>query len=297
MKKRIITLFFVALLSLILTFSISFASVNDSHDLNTIENESDVIIPTETSTFIDKNGDLVVTKVVKEVDMIRSLQNMSDEELKDSGLSTENIRELRSLNIQPETKSAKASSSYGELTYSIRYHDYSYNKKANKTYISTTMAWSWSKKPKCIFTDIPATAIGSKFIARTSSSTGKVLGDAHVNYYRYGKKSTSYSGYHKIVENRNIVINKAGKGSYLKVSMLKLQKTGKYAGEYYALGGGITTKWVAQGKKTVVGMRANYGHSILSTSVGVTISESGGSISFSPKLTVKHGSDAYISRS
>lgn len=79
--------------------------------------------------------------------------------------------------------------------------------------------------------------------------------------------------------------------------MLKLQKTGKYAGEYYALGGGITTKWVAQGKKTVVGMRANYGHSILSTSIDVTISKSGGSISFSPNLIVKHGSDAYISRS
>ena len=78
---------------------------------------------------------------------------------------------------------------------------------------------------------------------------------------------------------------------------VKLQKSGNYSGEYYALGGGITTKWVAQGKKTVIGMRSNYGHSIITGSVSVSFSKDGGTITFSPKVRMQHGSNAYVSRS
>lgn len=292
MKSKFLSLILV-LLIIMSTCSVSFAASSDMSYNDTMECVNDLSIPAKTETSINEEGELTVTKVVNEGDMILALQRLTDDELRTSGYSDENIKELRAINVAPLTRAAKES--YGDVTYSIRYHDYSYDAKSKKTYISTTMAWTWSKTPKCIFKDIPAMTVGADFKARTSSS-GKVLNDAHVNYYRYGKKNSSYSGYKKIVEDHDIKTNKAGSGSYIKLSMMKLNLAGTHPGEYYALGGGITTKWVASGKKIVIPMSANYGHTIITADVSVTFGTTGKSITFTPAKKIMHGANAYLCR-
>ena len=229
----------------------------------------------------ERNSSNSVT--VSERDMILALQEKTDEELKASGYSTEDIDKLRRIDDNTVLKEAKAQSDlelksrglsdkqidiirneknvqkaasqvYGEVTYTIQSTEYKYSKP--DTYLSVKATWNWSTAPLLLHSDI---------IACTTSESG------------FTRLSSSGSGI----------------GVYADIDLAKTYSGGARPTKMVAYDGYIIARFKANSRKiSSVGISSNYGHTIATVTPSVSFGN-GTSISFSPSISVSSGPEAY----
>ena len=239
--------------------------------------------------------------------MILALQEKTDEELKASGYSTEDIDKLRRIDDNTVLKEAKAQSDlelksrglsdkqidiirneknvqkaasqvYGEVTYTIQSTEYKYSKP--DTYLSVKATWNWSTAPLLLHSDIIACTTSESGFTRLSSS-----GSA---YYRVTKNGNVKSTYALKMQT-----NGSGIGVYADIDLAKTYSGGARPTKMVAYDGYIIARFKANSRKiSSVGISSNYGHTIATVTPSVSFGN-GTSISFSPSISVSSGPEAY----
>ena len=212
----------------------------------------------------------VASKTVSEYDMIQDMRLLSKEELRQAGLTDNDIMRIN----QP----LKARETYGKVTYTITFTDM-YQKNGN-TYLKTKATWSWSKAPTVLLTDVIAMT--------TSESFTKDSAACKINYYPNGDKNrakTTYSG--------TVKTEDAGRGVFSRISMGNDWDVANHSYKRIAMSGYMTTTWSIGKKITQAGIASNYGHSIVGCTPSISIGKKTASISFTPEKKCKSGDEAY----
>ena len=157
----------VMALILVLTLPINvFASSNSTKD-ESIPTKVDSELQTVQAIFYPKKA--VVT--LSEYDIINTLSQMTDIELKELGLTDEDIAKIKNV--------TRAQESYGNVTYTISYSEM--YRSGGNTYLTTKMTWDWSREPNFVCTDIVAMTTSENFTKDSSY--------VKVNYYANGNKN------------------------------------------------------------------------------------------------------------
>lgn len=188
-------------------------------------------------------------------DYIRSLNNLSDNELKEQNYTESQIFAIRNYDGSDEMTARAAASVTGTLSKT----EYKYSSSTKKTYLTATFTVKWKGTPIYKHDDIIAIGIGGSEAGYYESShslkVNKAGGNSNTNT-RY----TVYSG--------------AGVSAKFKIQDPRYFKVFESAT--------LTYRAVAGGKVTVSGISAIYCHWELSVgnSASFSISSSGPSISF-----------------
>lgn len=209
------------------------------------------------------------TSTYSEYDIVKSLQALSDEQLKERGMNEAEIENIREANIT-EKSAAK-------VTYAITWSNF--KTQNGKTYISTKMTWSWNKSPACLYTDIVAMTTSSEFVKNDASG--------YVVYYVGGDKTKAKQVLYPAIKTKS-----SGKCVYYTFNMGR-EKSSAAGYKYRATNGQIEADWIISGTKNVVGVSGNYAHAILSCDPSVSLGAGGVSLSFTPKVSLDVNEEVY----
>lgn len=223
----------------------------------------------------DTDSRVLYRCTVSERDMLKAAACQSTARLKKMGFSSLQIKKIRRAGTGAVPKAG-----YSNVTYTVSYSKNSFKYRKGKTYLETVTTWSWSRLPHFMAWDAAAVTTSEHF-----ALTG---GNATVYYYKNGKRG----GARKSIAGR-VYTKSSGRGAYCKFNMVRLLKHNKKYYYYNALGGKMTVRWRVSGNIRSVGISSNYGHSTVTCTPNVSFGAGGGSISFSPVMSVKKGIEAY----
>lgn len=247
---------------------------------------------------------------VSEYEIVKNLTSKSNVQLKKEGYTIKDIEEINSIDFgklanemrhtDVETLKARGVSeeeiyiiknspndeavlraSMGDVTYNISYSNFKYT--SSSTSVTTKAHWNWTKAPVSQFTDIIASSTNMGMIAETQTGVAY--------YYKNGIKGGSAN-----MKYLTPFTKGETKVSALRIPMCESRvDTGDIRpSNYVALMGDLTTNWVYGQKVTKVGLACNYGHSKISLTPTVSISNGGVSIGFSPSLNITQGDESSI---
>lgn len=216
-------------------------------------------------------------KISTDQTVLADARQCTDSELYERGLTEQQIKIIRT-----EKSVARAASEvYGKVTYTITKQSYTYS--SSKTTLKIKASWKWSVSPAVTFTDIIAmTTSNSRFLKTSVSGT--------VNY-RLGS-----AGQAKRTDSIDVNTSGSGTGVYGRFPMSKTftDTTHPRPTKIVAFDGSISATFVATGTKvSSLGISANYGHTLVSVTPGVSFGGGVASISFTPTISIGFGPEAY----
>lgn len=257
-----------------------------------------------------KGDKLVASGFLSEYDIIRKLQELSDEELLQEGYAEEDVSKIRSINVDSEIEKILALSDNAlrmeglsnteikdfhkkaennpegavrMVANGVQYNVYLtdgqfyYNAAEDITNLTAYMLWEWQSKPSV------ATNMYTDIVAMLTNNTNFIVKNAvtRVNYY--------YATLDASAESQTLTTYTFGSkvGSYAKFPMVRAIDGGRA----YAKSGRISTNWVAGGNIRVVAFSGNYGHMKTAANPSVSVG-TGFSISFAPENKIVYGPEA-----